>query len=555
MIPRTLARANKWRASYNPLRGLTLQTAVSLLEGAEQGRLADLQWTYRFMEKRDATLRALVQLRTSAIKKLDWDIRTADDSAAAKAQAEALRAAYDGITNLKAAVSALALAEFRGYAHLEKRYRGDDPAQPLVALVPVPQWHWAREDAFGPFLYNHDAANTNRGTPIEAAHFVIREVERPINEIALICYLRKNLSQKDWDGFVETYGIPPLFITLPANVPSGKEDEYQAMAEAVIGDLRGTLPNGAEAKTLDSGARGINPFRDHLSYQEEQLVLAGTSGKLTMLNGPTGLGGGQSEVHQNTFDELAQAEAAEISEIFQAQLDRAILAAKFPGAPVLAYFELAARDQTDVGQVLDHAVKAAQAGFALDPAELSEKTGYKLTLTPKVAAAPGGFGAPATSFNRASPLSPLSPDAEALRRSSMDRLAKAIEKDLAPLREAVTAALALEDDAKFDEAMTALKAQLPSILKKAGASGETATAYESILGASLVNGLARGGQATANRTAPQAIPITINMAAPPPVEITLNQPGQPQRRVRHVRDAAGRVTESITEDVTPVSGS
>lgn len=497
MIPRTLARANKWRASYNPLRGLTIQTAVSLLEGAEQGRLADLQWTYRFMEKRDATLRALVMLRTGAIKKLDWDIRTADDSAAAKAQAEHLRAAYDGITNLKAAIGALALAEFRSFAVLEKRYQGDDPAQPLVALMPVPQWHWSRADAFGPLLYNIDAANTNTGTPIDPAHFVIREVERPINEIALICYLRKNLSQKDWDGFVETYGIPPLFITLPANVPTGKEDEYQAMAEAVIGDLRGTLPNGAEAKTLDSGARGINPFRDHLSYQEEQLVLAGTSGKLTMLNGPTGLGGGQSEVHQDTFDELAQAEAAEISEIFQAQLDRAILAAKFPGQPVLAYFELAARDQVDVGQVLDHAVKAAQAGFALDPAELSEKTGYKLTLAPKVAAP--GFGAPATSFNRASP---LSPDAEALRKASMDRLAKAIEKDLAPLREAVTAALAVEDDAKFDEAMAALKAQLPAILKKAGATGETAKAYEAILGASLVNGLAQGAQATTANRAP-----------------------------------------------------
>jgi SPP1 gp7 family putative phage head morphogenesis protein len=60
---------------------------------------------------------------------------------------------------------------------------------------------------------------------------------------------------------------------------------------------------------------------------------------------------------------------------------------------------------------------------------------------------------------------------------------------------------------------------------------------------------------------PAVQPITINLPATPPpaavepvqVSITLNQPGQPQRRVRHVRDAAGRITESITEDV-PATG-
>lgn len=495
---RLVKAVSKWRAQFNPLRSLTFQRAVTMLEDGERGAYADLQWTYRFIEKRDATLRALVKLRTSAIKKLDWDIKTVEDTPAAKAQAGALRQAYDRIDNLKAAIGFLALAEFRGFSHLEKCYEGDNPAGAVVHLCPVPQWHWCRDTMYGPWQYNADAANTNRGAPIIPRHFIIREVEAPINEIGFLAFLRKNLSQKDWDGFVETYGIPPLFAEMPANVPAGKEDEYQEMAEAVIGDMRGTLPNGAKIHTVDAGARGANPFRDHLTYQDEQLVLAGTSGKLTMLNGPTGLGGGQSEVHQDTFDDLAQAEAAEISEIFQKQFDRATLdLAGFAGQPALAYFELAAQDKTDVGQVLDHAVKASQAGMRIDAGELSEKTGYKIAVAPVPPAQPSGFGfgAPAPrTLNRASPVSPAN---EAVRNATRAAAAKALAEKLKPVREALQAASDASDDKAFDAALEEARATILAEGKKLGLTPDDplVKALEDGMSAALLNG------ATASREA------------------------------------------------------
>jgi phage gp29-like protein len=493
-LPRQLQAAAKWRAQFNPLRSLTFQRAVSLLEGGERGAYAELMWTYRFIEKREATLRALKHLRLSALGKLDWDIKSVDDSPAAKAQAETLRAAYDRVENLREAIRFLGLATFRGFAHLEKRYAGDNPAGGIVRLEPVEQWFMARDTIYGPWVYNPAASSgTISGTPIDPAHFVIRDIEDPINEIGLICFLRKNLSQKDWDAFIEVYGIDPLFIEMPAQVPPEKEKEYQAMAEAVVGDMRGALPNGAKVQTVTSGARGVNPFQQHLDYQDAQLVLAGTSGKLTMLNGPTGLGSGQSDVHADTFAELAQAEAGEISEIFQRQLDRVLLNLA-PGVRPLAYFELAAKDQTDVGQLLDHAVKASQAGFRLDAAELAEKTGLKLTVAPVAAAPAFGGGAPGSTFNRAGA---LSPDAEALRRASLEKLAKAIQADLAPLRAALQDALAKEDDAAFEAAAAEIRTQLPALMKKQGADSATAKAFEHILGTALINGAAGGAEATA----------------------------------------------------------
>lgn len=505
-----MAKVNKWRAQYNTLRGLTPERAVSLLESAEGGQYAELMWTYRMLEKREPTLRGLKRLRLSALGKLDWNIKQVDESAAAKAQAAHLRAAYDRINNLKKAVLFLALAEFRGFAHLEKVYQGDNPRLGIIELAIVPQWHWVRDGLYGAWEYNATATQVTRGIPIDPRHFVIREVEDPINEIGFFCWLRKNLSQKDWDAFVETYGLPPVFIEMPATVPAGKEDEYQDMAEAIIGDMRGVLPNGAKPHTLADGSRGTNPFREHLNYQDEQLVLAGTSGKLTMLTAPAGLdGGSQGDAHQDTFDALAISEAGEISEIFQEQLDKVLLEQRFPGQPILAYFELAAEDKADVGQMLDHAVKAKNAGLQVDAAEFSEKTGYKLTAAPVAPAFPGA-GAPQT-FNRDEPpvswwrslfrASEEKPGA-LFRQGAIEKLTAAQRQAFMPLIKRGVALYKMPD-AEFDAGLKKLREDLPAIAKEIlskDTTGELAKVWESILGPALVSGAAEAAKRQAALT-------------------------------------------------------
>lgn len=490
-LPNNLRLANSWRSQYNPLRNLTLQRAVSLLEAGERGEYADLQWTYRYIERRDATLRGLVKLRTSAIRKLDWEIKTVDDSPAAKAQAEQLRAAYESISNLNEAIAFLALAEFRGFSHLEKRYEGDNPSAPIIRLEPVPQWNWVRGRTSGEWEYNASAASVASGQPIEREHFIIREVDAPIDEIALISFIRKNLSQKDWDGFVDTYGIPPLFAEMPANADPAKANEYQALAEAVVSDMRGVLPAGAKMQTVDAGARGANPFRDHLTYQDEQLVLAGTSGKLTMLNGPTGLGSGQSDAHQDTFDSLAQAEAEEISGIFQEQLDAAILGE----GPRLAYFDLCAEEQVAISTILDDALKASQAGLQIAPEQLAEKTGYKITLKPAAPAPSYGFGGGAPGYTAQNRARALTPDAQALREASRRRIGEALGKQLSPLRDRLRAAMEAADSTEIDSVLSEIKAELPKQAAQLGADSDLVKAFEDSIGTAVLQGALDGAAA------------------------------------------------------------
>ena len=267
----------------------------------QRGDLSMLQWLYHFIEKRDATLRGAKRRILSALTKLDWKIKVRAglgpaEQAAAATQQTALQAEYAGIQSLRATLKHLALAEFRGFSHIEKHFGPDGT---IRALVPVPQWHWCKQGFYGEWLFQENALRGGiSGVPIDLANFLIREVEDPINEIALIAFCRKGLSSKDFDSFVARYGIPFVFWILSesmaaalANDPS-KMSEWLQIMRGIGSDGEGILPGGT-LQALDSGMKGgkdQNPFLQHLSYQDEQIVMAATSGKLTMLNEPTGLG-------------------------------------------------------------------------------------------------------------------------------------------------------------------------------------------------------------------------------------------------------------------------
>jgi len=537
-----VVRANRWRDGFNPLRALTIARAATLLEAGERGEYADLQWLYRFIEKRDATLSALITRRTSAVQEMGWDIKRPKDAELPRGltpqqaddQVALLRTAYDRIDNLGQAIEFLELASFRGFAHLEKHF-GEDGE--VAHFEPVDQWHWVRDGLRGVWQYNADAASgANRGTEIDYERFLIREVDRPVNEIALIAFVRKSLSQKDWDGFIETFGIPPIFAEMPPNVPADQLATYLAMAQAVISDMRGALPSGAKIVTPTSGVAGTNPFEEHLRYQDELVVLAGTGGKLTMLaeSGTGTLAGG---AHSDTFRAIGKAEAAEISEIFQEQFDAELLIAAFPDQPHAAYFEIAAEDEEDIGALATTTAQFSAAGYFVDPGQLSERTGLTITIKPLPApAAPTQVNfavppapaaptlqpdpAPAPAPQPAAPpvippALPLAPPAEPppvdvlpeppasadperieptpeaqqqFLAAARALVAAARAEDLQPVREAV-AELLQGPDEELPARLAAFREKLAALRPQLLAAPATTKAYEAVLGTALLNGI------------------------------------------------------------------
>lgn len=483
-----LAAAKSWRETYNPLRSLTLARAVSLMESAQSGEMADLQWTYRFIEGSDATTLALVERRSGALLQMDWNIekvpeeRTGFDPALADQQAMALRAAYEKINNLYEAIEHLALASFRSYAHVQIQR---DASGAPVHLEPLNQWNFVRDGMYGAWKWNPSAQLTSFGGLGEDAlieklapgSWIVRTVERPIDRIALVKYIRASLCEKDWDAFIEIYGLPGAFVIGPPDVPETEVEAYKTAGEDVAEGGSGYLPNGSDVKFADA-PRGSQPFQARLEWLDRQLVLAGTGGLLTMLAIPQGIGAGATPAHEEAFRTIARGEARKISELLQRRIDRAVLdAAGFQGRTALAYFAIAARESVDPGTILEHAAKAKTAGLNVDAAEISDRTGYTLSAAP----------APAETTNPTNPHEPDLVSIREIRGSSSNRAtaaaddpragrileagrllyAGALQADWAPVAQRLNDLFSRAETlpaAELDRELRALAADLPALL-------------------------------------------------------------------------------------------
>src|SRR5438477_11562426 len=71
-------QSNRWRDNYNPLRGLPIGRAISILEAADRGDFAELQLVMRKIERRYPVLKGLKARRLAALEKLDWEIKIVD---------------------------------------------------------------------------------------------------------------------------------------------------------------------------------------------------------------------------------------------------------------------------------------------------------------------------------------------------------------------------------------------------------------------------------------------------------------------------------------------
>ena len=385
-LVKRVAALNRWREQYNPLWGLTLKRAVQLSSEYFIGAMADLQWTNYFIEQTDADLSALIERRSSRILEMDYQIQPIDgaDEKLAEEQGAFLRERFDAIDNLYEAIEHLVLASFRGYAHCEK-WRGDDGE--INHLEVVDQWNAVRDGLRGEWKYNPEAKQVLFGGLPDAnlmtrENFVYREVRRPINRIALMKFVRGNLSEKDWDAYVEIYGIPGGVTIGPPNVAEDKAPLYEAAAKDLSEGASGYLPNGSQW-IPNIGPRNSQPFKERLDHLSEKLILAGTGGMLTMLATNVGLNGaGLAKAHTDVFEQIAKGEARRISEVLTRDLSQPWLEAAFPGQKCAAYFAIASNVETDVGSIVAHIKMLHDAGYQVDATQVTEDTGYTVTLAP-----------------------------------------------------------------------------------------------------------------------------------------------------------------------------
>ena len=374
----------------NPLRAMSPVMAVSIMEQAMRGEWTRSQWLMYWIEQIDADVLTLVDRRSSGLRQLDWAIRTDADAderglkSLADEQKQALEDRYMAISNMRQAVETLCGAKFRGYAHLAIGDDGD--ADTATRLEPLDQWWWVRDGMYGGWYWNPEAKTGNfraLGSPIDPATFIIREEPRCLIWIAILKYLRATYSAKWWDQFLEIASRRGTVIIAPEGLPAEARPDFEMHAANIARGNNGWLPAGSEVKLTGPDAQGgsLTVWESRLRYLKEDLILAGTGGLLTALAQSTGIGGSQGQEQGDVWRSLLRADAQDISEVFQEQFDKRVLAKRFPGKPILAWFELDTNEKPTANSILTDVKLAFDAGFEADEAEISEKTG--LTLTKK----------------------------------------------------------------------------------------------------------------------------------------------------------------------------
>jgi phage gp29-like protein len=259
---------------------------------------------------------------------------------------------------------------------------------------------------------------------MDPSEYCMIETSRPVNRIALIGHVRASIAEKDWDSYVEIYGIPGVFVVMPDNVSNDKESEYLELAEKAAEQGSGALPSGSSITTTQE-ARSSQPFQPRLEWIQKQVILAGTGGLLNVLT-ESGSGTLAGSVHADAFRQIGRGVSRRISEAFQRQIERPRLEKLFPGRPVLAYFDMQPPEYRDQDKAVANVVALAGAGYRMDAEEVSELTGLEVEdVGAPAPAAPPAFAkmratATEAGARQASPLQDLQATFARLEKMALD---------------------------------------------------------------------------------------------------------------------------------------
>ncbi len=378
---------NRWREYMNPMRGLTVAKVVRLIKEYQIGLWADYQWTLFWCLRRDSTLIHLMQRRVSAIlsRRIEHQPIAEEDFPDgysiedAQAQCRTLRQQYGLIDNWREALAFLESAAVQGYAHLEKVRNAEGD---ITRLECVKQWHWCRKSWYSDWLYNAAAINTNNGEEVDLSRFVIRDETNNtfLGDATLTYYVRLGLCEKNWDAFIEIFGIPRPVVTGPdPRIMGGvgySTNEFLASAQAIANGGIGSLPYGATVN-YPNETRGNQPFQDRAEWLVTKITQMYTGSSLTS-EAKSGSGTLAGNAHQDSWDEVCALEADVISELLNNQLSTDILLRYHSGEPRLCKTVLGTVEQQDSQKAVAEVIQLRTAGFKLDPDQVNERTGWKI---------------------------------------------------------------------------------------------------------------------------------------------------------------------------------
>ena len=372
--------ANVFSKMFNPLRSLTKPQIERMVTNWHHGDDVRMQMVFSEIETQSSIYQVCINKRTAGVVNREWDIVPEDESAEARAQADAVKKVFrradrrneDGLTD---AMRHLVMSAFRGRSAVKPFFDQDGN----LFFKKLNNWNVLRYN--GRFYWNpsseevgwFDAETPPKVTPLPEYEICYLTNDMPIDVPGLMLYLRQLVGEEQWSRFVEKQGIPQVVLNTPEGTPDTALALWNQRAMQIFEGGSGTLPYDAKVNVLDT-SRGQDPFTSYIQHQMEMISILATGGTLMTIGGSTGLGSDLARVQQESFNSLVNQDCRRLSNAMTDSVVSKVVRRLFPGKGLLCRFDFVEDDEYSAQDYLDMALKLNQLGVKLDAAKIKEAT-------------------------------------------------------------------------------------------------------------------------------------------------------------------------------------
>ena len=376
-------------ASFQQAIGVTPQKLAAILREAEYGDPAAWLDLAEDMEERDLHYLAVLGTRRRQVSQLAVTVEPADNSAAAQADADLVRAWVER-SELGDELFDMLDAVAKGFSVME-----------IIWEVSERQWMPARLEYRLPrwFRFDHETADRlllrdaqapDGWAQLEPAKFVVHRhaaksgipVRGGLARVAAWAWMFKSYTLRDWVRFVEAYGQP--FRIGKYHSGASKED-IEVLRRAVFdiaADAAAVVPEGMDIEFITaegSGTSGAQYYAGLLSYLDAQVSKAVLGQTLTTDAGDKGSGSyALGRVHDDVRQDIERSDARQLAATLARDIARPIVLLNNgdPGRRGFPRISIGREKELDIAAMVNALDRLVPRGLRVAEAEVRSRLGF-----------------------------------------------------------------------------------------------------------------------------------------------------------------------------------
>lgn len=371
--------------SGHPAQGLSPARLATIMRAAEDGDANAYLELAEEMEEKYPHYNGVLGQRKRAVSQLPIRVEAAGESEEEKADAQLVRDWTKRLT-LQSELVHILDAVGKGYSVTEIVWELDESQWMPAALKRRDPRFFEYDRVTGEqLLLRGGPTGSGLSSPLDPYKYVVHEsvaksgtpIRGGIARIVAWYYLFANFTLKDWMTFLEVYGLP-LRVGKYQNGTS--EDDINRLAQAVaqIGsDAGAVIPQSMLIEFITSSGGQANPdmFRAMLTYVDDATskVVTGQTSSSDAKAG--GLGSGQANLHGDVRDDIADADAVDLSATLSRDIAKPIVMFNRGARRRYPLIIVGRPDAVDVKEFLEAAEAGVRLGVQIGVSTWRERTG------------------------------------------------------------------------------------------------------------------------------------------------------------------------------------